>query len=159
MRCPICRKRQVEAGRRGKCYPCYARARLASAPPCSADGCSKPARVRGLCEMHYARVKRAGMLPMPAPRKTPPRCSERDCRRQAVARGLCKHCYNARYRAGEFGPKPKRKPRPTQQELDRAARAADYGGSGTPLEVFMARQRAALASTGLRKHADFYGGY
>ena len=147
--CPVCKKRPAHRARRGMCEPCYVRARLAAADACSVDGCSKPARTRGMCDMHYCRLKRAGALPPLPPRTPPPRCSERGCSKMAVACGMCKRCYNAAYRARRRAAEAEVARKETR---DRArSERPTYGGADTPLEVFMARQRAALAGGRIKR--------
>ena len=155
-KCLICMKRQPAKHKRGLCHSCYRADRNLRAPRCTEDGCDKPVRARGLCETHYSQLKRSGtMEPLVAgERKTAERCSVTGCRALAISRGLCRPCYQRLYREARAADEAAEAPKPAPPPL----RVREYGGDGTPLEVFMARQRAALASTGMRKHADFYGG-
>ena len=157
-KCLICRKRPPAKWKRGLCEPCYRRDRNLRAARCKEYGCDKPARARGLCETHYAQLRRSGTkAPLVAgERKTKERCSVTGCRALAITRGLCRPCYQRRRRADEAAAASsaaaRRRATPPPPLVVR-----EYGGADTPLEVFMARQRAALASTGMRRHADFYG--
>ena len=66
-------------------------------------------------------------------------CSEEGCGNVVKMRGRCQTCHQRRVREAEI-----------------AARASSYGGADTPFDVFLARQRAALACGG-RMFADPFG--
>lgn len=51
---------------------------------CSHEACDKPVKCRGLCEMHYARLRRAGLPDLP-----PRACSVEGCERKHNTRGYC----------------------------------------------------------------------
>lgn len=51
---------------------------------CSEDGCKKPRKSRGLCEMHYARLRRTGLLERPTRL-----CSVNGCGRKHNTGGYC----------------------------------------------------------------------
>lgn len=61
------------------------------------EGCSRPARVRGLCQRHYSRNYRQLH---PRSTSTERRCSADDCGRQAVARGLCNRHWRQQRKQG-----------------------------------------------------------
>ena len=108
---------------------------------CSEPGCEARARARGLCERHYSRARRRVDF-RPRTVKDNPVCEIEGCGRPRRALGLCAKHHHKHWRTGGAWP-PAPRPKPPL----------------VPLEVFMARQRAALASTGMRKRAGFYGGY
>lgn len=55
---------------------------------CSIPDCGKPRLARGLCSLHYQRVKRHGD-PSKTNRKPPEPCSVHGCHRMVKAKGLC----------------------------------------------------------------------
>ena len=59
---------------------------------CSVDGCSRKVKARGLCEMHYLRLRRLGNTGAAAPlisKSTTGICSFPDCGRAHHANSLC----------------------------------------------------------------------
>lgn len=59
--------------------------------PCSKDGCNKPSRKTGLCQLHYNQAHRIN---------TQNRCLHSGCNRGAIARGLCNTHYKVYRVAG-----------------------------------------------------------
>jgi len=70
--------------------------------PCSADGCNEMIRAKGLCTLHYARLKRIGSLELPV--KSPQPCDVNGCNKQSKARGFCGTHYARLKRDGDVGP-------------------------------------------------------
>lgn len=65
---------------------------------CSIEGCEKPAKTRGWCDMHYSRWKRHGDPRWERPVKT---CSIDGCDRPSCARGWCQRHYLRWYYHGD----------------------------------------------------------
>lgn len=62
MTCTLC-DRPTFVPQYGYCQKHYRdHVRLARMLPCSEEGCGKPGETKGLCKMHYARLKRTGRL-------------------------------------------------------------------------------------------------
>ncbi len=77
----------------GRCSVHYAKAReLWIVGTCTVDGCTGPAKARGLCPTHYAQERRTDT--------TTPRCSMPDCERPARTRGLCESHYSIAHQNG-----------------------------------------------------------
>jgi 5-methylcytosine-specific restriction endonuclease McrA len=58
---------------------------------CSVEDCTRKADSKGMCEVHYQRVRRTGLTKLP---ERPIRCCEADnCDRQAKCHGLCNKHY------------------------------------------------------------------
>jgi len=78
---------------------------------CRIDQCTKPARKRGMCEMHYSRVQRHGD-PFTVKRFAtyPPdaQCNVPGCTRRPTARGWCDQHYRALHTPAQ--PRPRAKP-------------------------------------------------
>lgn len=81
---------------------------------CEIDGCDKPRRKRGWCEMHYSRFKVHGTPHAPAKRSAGDHCVAPECEDRPVAKGQCRKHYYAnklfrkQYREGTartLGPK------------------------------------------------------
>ena len=68
---------------------------------CSIDGCGKPRRKRGWCEMHYSRFKAHGTPHAPGRRSAGESCLWPDCEDLPVAKGQCKAHYYANRRLRE----------------------------------------------------------
>lgn len=71
---------------------------------CSVAGCTKPNLARGLCGMHYMRVRNHGTPGPAACQKRPPgsreECATEDCGKPARRNGLCDSCSAKARRAG-----------------------------------------------------------
>lgn len=67
---------------------------------CTIDGCSKPHEARGLCPMHYRRLRRYGDPFLTAPAKYPDRCILPECDRPFYGKGLCEVHYARQRRHG-----------------------------------------------------------
>ena len=78
-----------------------------SARECSVEQCTRPLYARGLCGMHYKRVRRHGDpqpdLP-PRGSQPPERCAVPSCDHRAEARGWCHGHYLRWVRTGEVRP-------------------------------------------------------
>lgn len=64
--------------------------------PCSVEGCEKPIRLRGLCGMHEARLRRHGDLNFVTPAgrfAKNPICTIGECDKPHVAKGMCQMHY------------------------------------------------------------------
>lgn len=74
---------------------------------CQAEACGDPAHAKGLCHMHYSRVRRHGSL---TPQKVVPRtrstrvCEVPECDSKHWAKGYCSMHYYRVKRNGEPGP-------------------------------------------------------
>lgn len=78
--------------------------RHAGAPVCSLDGCGRAHYTRGLCELHYRRLLRAGDVRADEPplgTAPPAECAAADCRLPAEARGWCHGHYQRVLRHGD----------------------------------------------------------
>jgi len=73
---------------------------------CIKDGCDRPAKARGVCNMHYLRDRTAGRLDeLPRYRPQYPRvCTEPDCDRPCIAKGFCTMHYSRSRRTGKAAP-------------------------------------------------------
>lgn len=61
---------------------------------CSVENCSRAAKVRSLCSLHYQRSKRgADMTAKPHRRRAVAECTIHGCAREAEGRGLCSAHY------------------------------------------------------------------
>lgn len=67
---------------------------------CQLDECERPHWARGLCNMHYARHRKAGTLP-PRVRFSGP-CTAPGCELRAYALGRCRPHYDDARRTGEL---------------------------------------------------------
>lgn len=56
-----CARKVQYAGLR-LCGGCYQARRRLTAPPCSVDGCERPSRALGMCQMHYRRLRKDGSV-------------------------------------------------------------------------------------------------
>lgn len=74
---------------------------------CKEDGCKRPVNAKGLCKLHYSRLRylhlvmkgKAKLKPSAPPQKPKKRlpCKAESCERDAIAKGLClKHWRQAR---------------------------------------------------------------
>jgi hypothetical protein len=93
---------------------------------CSVEGCERTVDVRGLCNMHYKRLRRHGSTE-PQRQRLPQRqetCSVEDCERTKHGRGFCKLHYKRFVKHGS----PELTPRPTEAERfwSRVAVGAPY---------------------------------
>jgi hypothetical protein len=64
--------------------------------PCSVDNCKKQIKARGLCSMHYKRLKKHRDLTKVLPRgnfSKNPNCTIGKCRKKHTARGMCQMHY------------------------------------------------------------------
>lgn len=81
---------------------------------CSVDGCERPHKTRGLCQMHYWRWRVRGATG-PADRlkllRQPDACMVDGCANSAHGRGLCQMHYSRWRRHGDPGPAEKQRPR------------------------------------------------
>ena len=114
---------------------------------CSADGCSKAAAARRMCQSHYQRWRRERADP----------CEVQDCDRRAGTRGLCDAHYSRLLRHGDVDvvAKPGRKKQPARpcsidgcdlrhkaqgycsMHYQRLLRKSDPGPAATIRESFM----------------------
>lgn len=62
---------------------------------CEIDGCSKPKRKRGWCEMHYSRYKAHGTPHAPGRRSAGTACFAPECAYPPIAKGQCRAHYYA----------------------------------------------------------------
>lgn len=76
---------------------------MQSTRTCTVEGCERPYRCKGMCDLHYGRMRSTGstdLLPRePRPRKSPSGCSFEGCSRRAHARSYC----NGHYRQWKCG--------------------------------------------------------
>lgn len=68
--------------------------------PCYVEGCDKEARRKGLCTLHYQRLRTRGDFGRDKPDYSNVVCSAVDCKDKAHSNGLCRHHYNAFYSKG-----------------------------------------------------------
>lgn len=82
---------------------------------CTAPGCNKPHRARGLCAPHYNQQVRAGTLQTGTKRTAMPgqTCSFDGCERPIKGLGLCGAHYNQRWREEELRPLSRQRPQRT----------------------------------------------
>lgn len=68
---------------------------------CTVSGCGKDEHCKGLCPMHYQRLRRFGSLEKPPPRESPeyPPCSMEGCPRPGKWRRMCESHYRAQWHA------------------------------------------------------------
>lgn len=66
---------------------------------CSSPGCTQPVHARGLCQMHYDRMRKRNGRP-PA---SPSRCTVPGCGKPHHAHGLCQSHYDAMRKGGSGG--------------------------------------------------------
>ena len=73
---------------------------------CRVEGCERDVEARGLCRLHYQRLRKTGDVgpsgKMRQARKAP--CSVEGCKRQVQARGLCQLHYVRKRKTGDVGP-------------------------------------------------------
>lgn len=69
---------------------------------CSIEGCEKPVKTRGWCQMHYMRWYTTGSTDLLPPKPVP--CSVEGCDRTAIAHGWCNMHYDRLKRTGTLGP-------------------------------------------------------
>ena len=67
---------------------------------CSEESCEKPPKSRGLCDMHYLRLRRSGDMP-PLARKSR-MCDRQGCEARHFGHGLCKAHYSRARSSGEL---------------------------------------------------------
>lgn len=67
---------------------------------CTSEGCKKPLKCRGLCEMHYGRLRRSGLPDLPQSALI---CSVEDCGRKHNTGGYCYTHYARVKRTGSIG--------------------------------------------------------
>jgi hypothetical protein len=72
---------------------------------CAVEGCMRPLRARGFCEMHYGRFMKDGQPGEVESRKRRRlgACDIEDCEREAIARGLCRTHYARQRKSGVMG--------------------------------------------------------
>jgi hypothetical protein len=76
---------------------------------CTAGGCDRDGYARGLCEMHYRRVRRTGDPGPPGVwDRSSPQCTAPGCDRDAEAKGYCHGRYLRLLRDGDVGGEPLR---------------------------------------------------
>lgn len=95
---------------------------------CKHPGCDRPAKHRGLCDMHYMRLYRSDNF---IPTKPIEGCSVAGCDNKHYAKGYCKKHY---YRMHRNGTMEKRKAGPKKP----------YGSSGCQ-DSFLDRNRKIIA--------------
>lgn len=80
--------------------------RRENSAPCSVDGCDKQVSRRGLCGMHYQRLRRYGHTgePQPKRRKWDGPCSVDGCEQLAKVQGMCQMHYARVRNTGDAGP-------------------------------------------------------
>jgi len=68
---------------------------IINAGPCPVEGCGKPKYGRGLCQVHYERLRKHGdpLGSAPKNKKTGMPCSTDGCGKPVVANGVCSACY------------------------------------------------------------------
>lgn len=81
---------------------------------CNVDQCDRPVRSKGMCGLHYDRVRAHGTTELPE--RAIPECSVAACDRPAVCKGMCK-AHDIRRRRGVPLDTPFR-PLPTRVERD-----------------------------------------
>lgn len=59
---------------------------------CEVDGCNRPHAGKGLCGMHYQRLRRTGRVELPP--RAPRLCGTEGCEAPHLARGMCVRHYN-----------------------------------------------------------------
>lgn len=68
-------------------------------PPCQIDGCTRPHKARGLCELHYRRERRRGTTELIPHEK--PICAVESCDEHARSNGYCPVHFRAWVRHGD----------------------------------------------------------
>ena len=83
---------------------------MAASRLCNVDGCGKTVHCKGMCQMHYTRLRRTGTTDARAPYERPV-CSVADCETRAHSHGFCRRHLERwrRYGSPEAG-----KPSPTE---------------------------------------------
>lgn len=76
---------------------------------CDAPGCERPTVGRGLCRMHYQRMRNHGTTDLaPRPKPAVTRCSVDGCENDQLARGLCgKHYQRVQIKGNLADPTPR----------------------------------------------------
>lgn len=77
---------------KGLCSKHYRLDRLSRAPECSGEVCDQKAEIRGLCQRHYYSAKKSGQLPEKISVNSGP-CCEPGCETQASKSGRCGYHY------------------------------------------------------------------
>lgn len=67
---------------------------------CSVEGCEKPVIGRGLCNMHWKRMRKYGTADLPV--REPASCAAPGCDHPAVSRGMCQRHYRRMKTFGRF---------------------------------------------------------
>lgn len=73
---------------------------------CAADECQLPAVAKGLCNTHYARMRRLGDANAPVKPKYTGRCRTEGCTRKQYGHGYCHAHYQRIRKTGTAGDKP-----------------------------------------------------
>ncbi len=70
---------------------------------CYAEGCEKPARSKGLCDVHYARLKTKGSLKRTRNEDNRDKaCKAAECNEKARTKGFCNYHYARLWRNGDL---------------------------------------------------------
>jgi hypothetical protein len=81
---------------------------------CTIEGCGRPHKTRGYCNVHHARFMRGAPMCTEIKernRNPPPECTEEGCHGAVVAHGLCNMHYARKLRHGHTNPRSRQKPR------------------------------------------------
>lgn len=73
---------------------------------CTIEGCDRPIKATGLCDMHYTRKAKTGSVGGVAPKRATPHglCSVDGCDKDAKVKGLCRLHYQQDYRKTHAAP-------------------------------------------------------